>query len=189
MTANGKSNGNVQASNEEPKPVSQFSFGLFLVKFIVLLYDIITFPIFALIQRPWKKRRANRRIRAVLENPHDPYSAYVRVDQQFNNHYAFKAETIPESQQLALKLNPKDMPSLGYREVIEVIPEVTKSGKKMLKYNLTDYKWLTISEVDEKIGRLSRGFLSNGVKYQEPVLIFAETRMGRLLDWLFNSAE
>src|SRR5690606_28562662 len=92
-----------------------------------------------------------------------------------------KAETIPESQQLALKLNPKDLPSLGFREIIDVIPEKQPNGKTLWKYNLTDYKWMTIGEAEQRIGELSRGFLSHGVQYQEPVLIFAETRVGRCI--------
>lgn len=172
----------VDISAKHPFPIhidfSQFSFVLFLIKVIVLLYDVITFPFYALYQQPWKHRAANRRVRARLQDPNDPYSAYVRVDKTFTNHYVFKPETIPEFQQLSLKLNNRDQPALGTREFISVTQEVQKNGRNLTKYNLGDYSWLTIGQVDEKIGQLSRAFLHYGVKFQERVLLFAETRQG-----------
>jgi len=169
-------------SPKHPFPIqidfSQFSFALLAIKILVLLYDIITFPFYALYQQPWKQRGANRRVRARLQDPNDPYSAYIRVDKAFTNHYVFKPETIPEFQQLSLKLNSRDQPSLGGREIISVTQEVQRNGKSLSKYNLGDYKWVTIGQVDEIIGNLSRAFLDHGVKFQERVLLFAETRMG-----------
>lgn len=173
----------VDISAKHPFPIhidfSQFSFALFFIKLVVLLYDIITFPFYALYQQPWKHRAANRRVRARLQDPNDPYSAYVRVDKPFINHYVFKPETIPEFQQLSLKLNNRDQPALGTRDMISVTQEVQKNGKKLTKYNLGEYSWLTVGQADEKIGQLSRSFLQHGVKFQERVLIFAETRLGK----------
>lgn len=173
----------VDISNKHPFPIqidfSQFSFALTFIKLLVLIFDVLTFPFYALYQQPWKKRAANRRIRARLQDPNDPHSAYVRVDPPFLNHYAFKPESIPEFQQLSLKLNPREQPALGYREIISVTAETTRTGKRLTKYNLGDYKWLNIGQVDEKIGQLARSFLSKGVKFQDRVLIYAETRMGK----------
>lgn len=176
MTA---SNGDVKQQDAQVKQVAPFHPGLFVIKLIVLLVDIITFPFYYFLQKPWEKLERVQAQRAKLEDPNDPYSAYVRVGKPFTNHYAFKAETIPESQQLTFKLNPKDLPLLGYREIKDVVTEKRSNGKTLMKYDLSDYKWVTNVEVDQTIGDLARGFLSNGVKYKEKVLIFAETRMGR----------
>ena len=171
-------------SRKHPFPIhidfSNFSFALLLIKFLVLVFDIITYPFYAIYQQPWKHRAASRRVRARLQDPNDPYSTYVRVDKPFTNHYAFKPETIPEFQQLSLKLNPHSQHQLGTREIISVTSDVQKNGKRLIKYNLGDYSWITIGQCDEIIGKLAKSFLHNGVKFQERVLIFSETRMGMI---------
>ena len=161
--------------------LSEYSWGMNLIRLIVFLFDVITYPIYVIIQKPWLKRAQSKRIRSKRENPDDPYSAYVRTDKNkaCHSHYVFKPQTIPEFQQLSLKLTPRNSPSLGYREIVSVTHETQRNGKRMMKLNLTDYKWLTIEEVDERITNLHKSFLANGVKFQEKVLIFAETRMGK----------
>lgn len=173
-------NGNTpKSSGDEVKKTAPFSFGLFLIKLVVVLCDILTFPFYYAYQKPWKVLAKAHRVRAELENPSDPYSAYKRVGPMFTDHYAFKAETIHESQQLTFKLNPKDMPLLGRRIIKNVFKEKSSTGKTMLKYDLSDYEWVTNGEIDQMIGDLARGFLANGVKYHDRVLIFSETRMGK----------
>lgn len=166
-------------SDERIKPPSQFSLGVLIIKFLVVLMDIITFPIYYLVQKPWLQLAEQTKIRANLSNPNDPYSAYI-PNVKPNSHYVYKAETLPEAQQLVRKLNPNDMPLLGKRTIENINVEITAKGKKYKKYKMTNYQWMTNAEVDDKIGQLARGFLLNGIKYQEKVLIFAETRMGKL---------
>jgi long-chain acyl-CoA synthetase len=56
--------------------------------------------------------------------------------------------------------------------------EKQPNGKTLKKWKLSEYQWLTIGEVDDKIGLIARGLLSYGVKPKDNVLIFAETRLG-----------
>lgn len=161
-------------------PDSEFVLGLFFVKLLVLVYSVITFPFFYVFQQPWKQLEANAKERARLENANDPGSPYVRTESVPRNHYSLLSETIPEQQRLSVQMNPAGMCSLGYRKVSDVTFEQLPNGKKMNKYDLTDYHWLTISEVDDQIGQLARGFLQHDVTYQSHVLIFAETRIGKL---------
>lgn len=50
------------------------------IKIGVLLYDIITYPIYAIIQRPWQKRRAMRRDRvSAINNDLYCYIIYFNV--------------------------------------------------------------------------------------------------------------
>lgn len=48
--------------------------GIGFIKSIVCAYDIVTFPIYTLIQRPWVMKRENRRIRAKHVIDGDPSS-------------------------------------------------------------------------------------------------------------------
>ncbi|KAH7638396.1 long-chain-fatty-acid-coa ligase-like protein 2 [Dermatophagoides farinae] len=164
-------------SDDEITPKSQFFIGVLIVKLIVIFFDIITFPIYYLIQQPWIAIKKQREVVAALENPNDPYSSYVRVVDNFRNHYILKAQTIPESQQLVLKLNPKDMPILATRKLINVVKQTSRSGKQFLKYHLGEYEWMTLEQVDKQISNLAYGFVAEGVQFQQKVLIYSETRL------------
>lgn len=166
-------------SDDEITPKSQFFIGVLIVKLIVIFFDIITFPIYYLIQQPWIAIKKQREVVAALENPNDPYSSYVRVVDNFRNHYILKAQTIPESQQLVLKLNPKDMPILATRKLINVVKQTSRSGKQFLKYHLGEYEWMTLEQVDKQISNLAYGFVAEGVQFQQKVLIYSETRLGK----------
>lgn len=185
----------VDRSTKHPFPVkldlNTYSVLLLCIKILVILYDIISTPFYALYMRPWAKRAANRAIRARQEDPNDPYSPYVSVikaNSSAANHYVFKAETIPQFQKLALESNDKTNLALGYRQLFGVNEVITRSGKKLTKLNLDDkYTWLTFEDVDQRIGHLANGFLTQGVKFQDKVLIFAETRMGKRTGGLLGS--
>lgn len=190
----GKSVDNGQTILESPKSLkkitpkeeenqnapSEFSLSLFIVKFIVILYTVITYPFFYILQRPWEQVEKFNKVLSKLENPNDPYSPYVRVDEAPVQHYAFKSNTIYELQQNVLTMNPPDLKTLGRREILNVVTHTLANGKRFNKYELSDYKWVTMSQTEQIIENLARGFLKNGVKYQGHTLIFAETRMGRL---------
>ena len=156
------------------------SFGVILIKFFIILYDIISYPIYSIIQRPWEAKKLNRRVRAKRENPNDPHSAYVRVGDNLY-HYITKCKTIPEAQRMSLLMNGRDRPSLGFRKILAEEEEKQSNGKILRKWKLSDYKWLTIGEVDQLIGDIARGLLANGVKPKDNVLLFSDTRLGKNL--------
>ena len=159
--------------NRKKKP----SFRVFLIRCVMILYDVITFPVYYLIQRPWLAKERARRVRSRPEDPNDPYSPYVRVGDKVD-HYVTRCQTIPEAQRQSLIMNNRDQPSLGYRQILAEEEEKQPNGKVLRKWKLSDYEWLSIGEVDELIGNIAKGLLINGVKPKENVLIFAETRLG-----------
>src|ERR1700712_3329377 len=50
-----------------------------LVKNVINISDTLTYPIYYVTQRPWIKKTKYEEIRAVQEDPSDPYSSWVRV--------------------------------------------------------------------------------------------------------------
>lgn len=177
----------VDRSTKHPFPVKidldTFSVLLVLIKLLVIVYDVVSTPFYALYMQPWAKRAANRAIRARQEDPTDPYSPYVsavKVEPRVLEHYLYKAETIAHFQKLTLESNDRKQPALGKRQLFSVSEVLTRTGRKMTKLSLDDhYSWLSLEQVDQTIGHLANGFLTQGVQYQEKVLIFAETRMGK----------
>lgn len=161
------------------------SIAIKVIKFFVILYDVISYPIYYLVQKPWEVLEKANRPRAILENSDDPYSAWIRTGDKFH-HYLHECKTLPEAQQKALLMNGRDKESLAYRKVYAEEEEKQPDGKVLKKWVLSDYQWLTMGEVDERIGDISRGLLLNGVKPKDTVLICAETRIGMYFDLLFR---
>jgi len=151
--------------------------GLIIIKVLVILYDVISYPIYYLIQRPWEKLEKANRVRARREKSGDLNSPWVRIGVP-PKHYVLGCKTIPEVQRKSLQMNGRDRPSLGFRQILAEEEEKQPNGKILKKWKLSDYQWLTIGEVDERIGNIARGLLVNGVKPRDNVLIFAETRLG-----------
>lgn len=48
--------------------------GLGFIKSIVCIYDLISFPVYAIVQRPWEARQRSRAARAQHAIPNDPSS-------------------------------------------------------------------------------------------------------------------
>ncbi len=153
------------------------SFGLIIIQILVNLYDVITFPVYYFIQKPWERFNRANKVRATHEKCGDPYSPWVRVGLP-PKHYLLACKTIPEAQQKSLQMNGRDRLCLGFRQILAEEEEKQPNGKIFKKWKLTDYQWLTIGEVDERIGQIARGLLVIGVKPKDNVLIFAETRLG-----------
>ncbi len=153
------------------------SIGLLIIKFLVILYDVITYPIYYLIQKPSKVLERANKVRARREKSDDLYSPWVGIRLPPEN-YLLECKTIPEAQQKSIQLNGRDRQSLGLRQILAEEEEKQPNGKTLKKWKLSEYQWLTIGEVDDKIGFIARGLLSYGVKPKDNVLIFAETRLG-----------
>ena len=146
---------------------------LFFIKSIFHFYDIITLPIYALIQKPWISYSKSRAVRAKQLNPKDPYSPWVGLAQPSNT-FADHCKTVDEMIKKAIKVNGVNKKCLGFREVIREETEYSE-GKPFTKCVLNDYKWITYGMLDERVDRIGRGLLLNGVKSGDIVMIFADT--------------
>ena len=97
-----------------------------------------------------------------------------------NRHKSFIDEclTVDEVITKTIEFYGKDKQCLGYRDVIN--EEILYSGgKPITKYVLSDYKWITIGELDKRIENIGKGLLMNGVKCGQNVMIIADTS----IDW------
>ena len=73
---------------------------------------------------------------------------------------------------------------IGTREKLSVEDEVQPDGKTLRKYNLSaKYQWQLYSEVLDTVNKLSNGFLSLGLKSNDNVVLFSETRS----EWLISA--
>ena len=76
----------------------------------------------------------------------------------------------------------KQVQCLGSREVLKEHSEIQNDGKVMKKLQLSDYKWKTYQEVQNKAKSFGRGLRSLGLESGSGVAIYAETRA----EWMIS---
>lgn len=152
-----------------------------LVKLLVLIYDIVTFPVYFVVQKPWEywKRRKTCFAKPVIDN--DPSSPYRRL-QNPQVESLRDVETLDDIARNGIRANAK-RPALGTRRVLGRREEKQENGKVFKKLVLGDYEWITYEEADHKIDLTARGLLSIGLRPGQYLAIFAETRV----EWLLTA--
>jgi long-chain acyl-CoA synthetase len=74
--------------------------------------------------------------------------------------------------------------TLGIREVLSINDELQPNGKIFKKFSLSDdYKWTSYQDVLDRINNISNGLLKIGLKSNQNVVLFAETRP----EWLLTA--
>lgn len=150
-----------------------------VIRLLVCLYNVISVPIFLLLDRPFRLWRQVRspRSRQVADNKWvavatsltDPMRGFRTAAQLF--------------QSLGSKYG--DRKCLGYRQVLE-IEHVSNPGStaKIVRKRLADeYTWLSYREVDSTVQNMMRGFSSHGIQSGDKVLLALETRP----EWLMTA--
>ncbi|CAG2166700.1 unnamed protein product, partial [Oppiella nova] len=157
---------------------------LALIKAVVYCYDIITFPIYLLAQKPWARRRESAQRRARQLDPSGPYSPWVRAlkHQVPDTHFVNACHTVDELWARAVR-EYGDRQCVGYRRVLAESDDRQPDGKVFRKRLLDDYRFLSYVEVDELVGVAANGLLALGVRPGDLVVIFAETRY----EWMVSA--
>lgn len=71
------------------------SLALGVIKSVVCVYDVVTLPVYFLLQKPWETTRASAEPKSKSRSPEDPYSPWMRIGSP-PDHNCFKAKTINE---------------------------------------------------------------------------------------------
>ena len=154
---------------------------MFFTRVIVTSYTYVTLLLYYFIQKPWKRLPIASQCGAQQVDPSDPSSEWVRqVNIPF--HPLMDCETAAEAFVKVLELYPLDKPTLGYREVLSEEVQVNSEGhpikidgKVLRKYRLSDYKWLTLGEVNTRVDDIAQGLIASGLQSGDRVAIYAET--------------
>lgn len=149
-----------------------------LIKVLVSAYDLVSIPIYSILQRPWDYWRRKHMAFAKAAIEKDPSSPWVRVTSSGLDSLD-GIRTMDELTRKAIHVY-RDQPCLGTRQVLGESEEKQKDGKVFKKLVLGDYQWLTYNEVDRKIDLIGRGLMAHGVRPRQNVVILAETR----LEWM-----
>lgn len=162
--------------------VKKFTLGclLYLIKAIIAIYDLISQPIFYFKHEVYKKRHEVEQIRSKKVDPDDPDSPWRQINiepRQLELEARIDSfETYDEMMRDSFRANGPH-PCYGYRQVLcEQWSKKPDSDKIIRQVKLSDYKWCTYDQFDRQIEAARKGFLLEGVRAGDKVMLYADTR-------------
>ncbi|XP_055694254.1 long-chain-fatty-acid--CoA ligase 4 isoform X2 [Lutzomyia longipalpis] len=152
------------------------------IKCLAFVCDVLTFPIYLALQRPWKRRMLSRRIKAKPINQDDTQITYRTVDPPQEVHVKMLQlglDTLEKVFKYVVKIHTTKR-CLGTRQILGEEDELQPNGRVFKKYKMGEYKWRNFIETEQAAMCFGRGVRELGQQPKENIVIFAETRA----EWL-----
>ncbi|KAK2727732.1 hypothetical protein QYM36_008277, partial [Artemia franciscana] len=149
---------------------------------LVFIYDIITYPIYWLVQRPDKVlKNATKQSAIKVEESENSitFRNPAEVSEIFLQFTKNKIDTLDKAFKFAVAQHGRRS-AIGSRDLIAEEDEVQPNGRIFKKFVLGDYRWRTFIDMDVDVDNFGRGLAELGVTDRERVVIFSETRV----EWL-----
>ncbi|KAG7205605.1 hypothetical protein KM043_007568 [Ampulex compressa] len=148
------------------------------IKALSYVYDLLTFPVYLILQRPWEKRKASRRVKARPIYRDEQRISYANVDPPGPMRIRLEREKIETLESMLLWVTKMhgDKRCLGTRQILAEEDEVQPNGRIFKKYKMGDYKWKSYLEVERLASSFGRGLADAGLTGRKNIAIFAETR-------------
>lgn len=105
------------------------------IKALSYVYDLLTFPVYLILQRPWEKRKASRRIKARPISKNDNQITYRSVDSPKAMHIMLEREKIDTLEKMFLLIVKQhgDKKCLGTRQILAEEDEPQPNGRVFKK--------------------------------------------------------
>ncbi|XP_011498582.1 PREDICTED: long-chain-fatty-acid--CoA ligase 4 [Ceratosolen solmsi marchali] len=148
------------------------------IKALSYVYDLFTFPVYLILQRPWEKRKASRRIKAKPVAKDEHSIVYRNVDPIGPMHTLMVRQQI-DTLEAMLKWVAGVHGSkrcLGTRQILAEEDELQPNGRIFKKYKMGEYEWKSFVEVESLAASFSRGLNELGLTARKNIVVFAETR-------------
>ncbi|CAB3400395.1 unnamed protein product [Caenorhabditis bovis] len=164
-----------KALNGSDRPI-QITIAIYILKFIFLLFDFVTFIPFKIFANPAEKLEKSKRVKARPEDgdPSKPFRN-VKVDGALRYSTFEGCDNLGTQWEECVK-RYGELKCMGTREVLKVHKEKQPNGKIFEKWQMGDYHWRNFAQVDKRANMIATGLDSLGQKEGEPVILFAETR-------------
>lgn len=149
-----------------------------ILYFVTFIYDVVTFPIYFFVQRPWKTMRMSRRMKSKCISANNQQVTYKRIIPINESHKTLIDQNIRTLEQMfsyVTKIHSTKN-CLGTRQILKEVEEKQPDGKFVKKYIMGEYKWRTFRETEQEAFHFGRGIRELGVNPRDRVAIFAETR-------------
>ncbi|XP_014260043.1 long-chain-fatty-acid--CoA ligase 4-like isoform X1 [Cimex lectularius] len=148
------------------------------IKAIAFVCDIITYPVYLILQRPWEKIRLSRRVKAERQVEDGKTVLVKSLTMPRDIHcklLTFKIDTLEKMLNYITNLYGNKN-CLGTRDILAEEDEIQPNGRIFKKYLMGEYKWRSYNDVNQEASFFGRGLRSLGFKAKENIVIFAETR-------------
>ncbi|OWF44421.1 long-chain-fatty-acid--CoA ligase 4-like [Mizuhopecten yessoensis] len=148
-----------------------------VLKMVALMYDIITFVPYYIVNRPDHKRKYSRRVkgRPIGGVPGGPYRAVDLPGGQLCTSLFPDCSTVDDLFVRAVQLYAAK-PCLGTRELLSEEDEKQPNGRVFKKVLMGDYHWITYEEAFARATNFGSGLLALGQKPRKNTMIFSDTR-------------
>uniref|UniRef100_U5EWU9 long-chain-fatty-acid--CoA ligase n=1 Tax=Corethrella appendiculata TaxID=1370023 RepID=U5EWU9_9DIPT len=148
------------------------------IKFIAFVCDIISMPVYVVLQKPWKRRELARRVKAKIVEENNKQITYRSVDPPREVHVKLlqnKIDTLEKMFNFVAKIHSTKR-CLGTRQILAEEDEIQSNGRTFKKYDLGEYRWTNFLETENLASCFGRGLCELGLVAKQNVVIFAETR-------------
>jgi len=152
------------------------------LKALAFVCDILTYPVYLMLQRPWEKKALSRRVKAVpvsIEEKSITYRGLQEPREVYIQLARDGIDTMAKVMHFVARLH-QHRRCLGTREILAEEDEIQPNKRVFKKYVMGEYKWKTFIEVEELAASFGRGLRLLGQPSKANVVIFAETRA----EWL-----
>jgi len=148
------------------------------IKAIAFVCDIITYPVYLILQKPWEKKRLSRRLKAKSVSKDNKSVTYRTVLSIGDVHSKMIGQGVDTMEKMLLHVAKLygSKRCLGTRDILAEEDEIQPSGKVFKKYVMGDYKWRSFDDVNKEATSFGKGLRVLGHKPKENIVIFAETR-------------
>ena len=146
---------------------------------LFFIWDFVTYPIYFLIQQPWRQTQKIKKTRARIVTNQAKEVTIRAVPFTIKIKEELKAcpEAITTMEKLwnfsMMKFGTKR--ALGSREVLGEVEEKQSTGKMFTKFQLGDYSWISYQDLNTRADNLGRGFRELGAEPRGKVVVYANT--------------
>jgi len=150
-----------------------------VIEILLFIWDFVTYPVYLLIQLPWRKTRRIQRTRARIVT-HGATEVTIRAVPMVNK-IKDELKACPEQINTMERLWNFSMKKygrkqcLGSRAVLGETDEKQPNGKMFTKLQLGEFKWTNYQDLNTRADHLGRGLRELGCKPRDKIVIYANT--------------
>ncbi|KAI5697895.1 hypothetical protein M8J76_013162 [Diaphorina citri] len=148
------------------------------LKAIAFVCDIITYPVYLFLQRPWEKKSLSSKKKAEIISKDNKSVTIRSISGPQENHIRLIRDGVDTMEKVLRYVVTRfsDQRCLGTRQILAEEDEKQPNGRIFKKYVMGDYEWRSFNQVNDEAEAFGKGLRSLGQEPRHNVVIFAETR-------------
>ncbi|XP_030566257.1 long-chain-fatty-acid--CoA ligase 3-like [Drosophila novamexicana] len=148
------------------------------IKALMFIIDIVTLPVYFVLQAPWKRGQEAKRMKARIIKNEKTELTYRTTEPPRSVHVKMLQENIDTLEKVFTYVAKtyQSKRCLGTRQILSEEDEPQPNGRIFKKYNLGEYKWKSFIEAERLAASFGRGLRALGQSPHQNIVIFAETR-------------